>query len=611
MTRPRKHGRTSREIKQELRAIYSSGDGKLPDLTRLSMTKRSPFRRFLIKIILVLFVLSVIVWSGFFFLSHGLFENKQETLKTSIETSDTIRSGEETTFTVRYENTGTVPIAALEVKMNLPSSFHLISAIPQPTSATQWTIGSLSAHSDGAIAIKGIFLAEVPSSQRIQALFTYKPANFNSNFQTIESKSIEMKESTIHLTMTGPEKALVGDSVTYTINLEHMGTDPIFNVRVIPTLPADFTIQSSDPKLDPQLSSWDIPSLPPGKLTAISFKGTYTSTASGTLPVGAKVGFMSEDSFVIQGQTDVKTDVLGGAVTFHLIINGSDKDQVAQLGKVLRGSIDYKNPGTDPVSGVAFTLMLDGTSKLPIDWDKADLSNGKRTGNTIRWSRDTQPALDKLAPGAQGTIDFSLPLLNNLPSGTIDTFPIKLSVDIAQVGSLASPRTIQSTPINVSLNSNTTLSAQARYFAEDGTPLGSGELPPRVGKTTSYRILWDLSNSLHELSGVDVATTLPTGVTWKDVSAKDTGLLTYNATTRQVHWQISKLPTDKKNVGAWFTISITPKKSDVGKFVTLTNQTTLQATDVVTKDQLNSTLPQLTTELPTDVTASGKGTVKE
>ncbi|MEK7615073.1 MAG: hypothetical protein AAB431_01655, partial [Patescibacteria group bacterium] len=431
MNRPRKQGRSSREIKQELRAIYTGHDGKIPDLTRLSTVKRSPFRRFLVKTILVLFALSVIIWSGFFLFTRGLFD-KQEALGASIEASDTIRSGEETTLTIRYENTGDVPIASLEVKLNLPSSFHVTSSVPQATSGTQWTIGSLTPRSDGAITIKGIFLSAIPSTERVQALFTYKPANFNSNFQNIQSKTIEIKESTIRLTMTGPEKGLVGDPVTYTINLEHTGTQPVFNVRVIPLLPADFTVQSSEPKLNTQLNAWEIPSLPPGKLTAITFKGAYTSTASGELPVGAKIGFMSEDEFLLQGQAEVKTNVLGGAVTFHLIVNGSDKDQVSQLGKVLRGSIDYKNPGTESVQGVAFNLVIDGTKKLPIDWDKADLSSGKRTGNTIRWSKESIPALEKLAPGSQGVIDFSLPLLSNLPAGAADTFPIKLSVALAK-----------------------------------------------------------------------------------------------------------------------------------------------------------------------------------
>mgnify|MGYP001575270102 CR=1 FL=1 len=236
--------RSARDIKKELRAIYAGNDGRLPDLTRLSRRKSSATTQFLVKIIAILAVLSLVAWSGFFLLTKGLFDN-EETLNTKIETQDNISAGEETSFSIQYENTGRVPIASLNLKLNLPTSFHLISSIPETTSETQWSIGSLTPGSDGAVTIKGIFLSEVPSVQRIQALFTYKPANFSSDFQKIENKSIELKTSVIEMTMTGPEKALAGDEVTYKINLKHNGKEPIFNLRVIPNLPNDFSISSS------------------------------------------------------------------------------------------------------------------------------------------------------------------------------------------------------------------------------------------------------------------------------------------------------------------------------------------------------------------------------
>src|SRR3989338_11388639 len=186
--------RSAREIKKELRAIYTGKDGSVPDLTQLSHRRPTPFTNILVKLILILLGLSVIAWSGFFLFTKGLSKEK-ETLGVSIETPETIRSGEETTITVRYENTGRVPIAALELKLNLPATFHLTSSLPPATSGTQWTIGSLTPRSDGAITLSRIFLSEVPSAQRIQALFTYKPANFNSDFQKIENKTIQLNTS--------------------------------------------------------------------------------------------------------------------------------------------------------------------------------------------------------------------------------------------------------------------------------------------------------------------------------------------------------------------------------------------------------------------------------
>lgn len=602
--------RSAREIKQELRAIYAGRDGKIPDLTRLLQNKKSSLTAFLTKTIGVLFVLSVLAWSGFFLFTRGLFDN-EETLSVAIETPDNIRAGEETSFTVRYENAGDVPIAALELKLNLPKSFHRATSLPEPTQELQWTIGSLTAGSDGAVTVSGIFLSEVPSTQRIQALFTYKPANFSSDFQVIKSESVEIKESTVQMTMSGPEKALAGDPVEYTLKIQHTGKEPVFNLRMVPNFPADFVIESAIPDLSAEGPFWTIASLEPNKLMDIIIKGSFTSTASGELPMGARIGFMDEENFFEQTKTEILTDVLGGAVSFHLIFDGSDKDQTVQAGKILRGSIDFKNPGTEPVEGIVFSLALTANKKVPVDWEKADLADGVRSGNTVRWNKDAKSELAKLEPGKESIIDFTLPLVGTIGSDKSDNFTIALSMDVARVGSIQSTRSIEATPIRISINSNVTLSAQARYFTEDGTPMGSGPLPPRVGQTTSYRIVWDLTNSLHDLSNVEVSTILPQDVTWKDVSSKDIGALTYNPTTRQVRWQTPKLPSEIQNASAWFDVSVTPKKADAGKFMKLTNQTTLEAIDLITKAEVNTSLPVLTTELPEDEVASGKGVVIE
>lgn len=604
----KKRRHSARNIKKELRAIYSGIDGKLPDLTHLSHHKQSAFTRFLIRAILVLAVLSAVAWTGFFLFANGLFEN-DETLNVKIETEDEVQSGKETTFVVRYENAGNVPIASLNLKLNLPTSFHTTSAIPQATKETQWTIGSLTPGSDGAITIKGIFLSEVPSTQRIQALFTYKPANFSSDFQEIENKTIEIKKSAVEMTMSGPDKALAGDSVTYVLNLRHTGKESVYNLRLVPVFPADFSLSAFKPELQKNQTYFEIASLEPEKLLEVSWTGAFTSSASGEIPIVARLGFMDEENFYEQVKTEVKTDVLGGAVSFHLIVNGSDKNQTIETGQTLRGSIDFKNPGTEPVEGISFVMALNATGEIPIDWNKASLFDGKKENTIVQWDKKTTLALGKLEHGKNGVIDFTLPLVGSLSSKHADQFTISLSMNVERVGSTTSSRTIEATPIVVSVNTNVRLSSEARYFSDDGAPLGLGDLPPRVEKTTTYRVFWNLSNSLHELGNVEASTILPPDVVWKEKSANDIGALTFNSTTRQVRWQISKLPTDIKNMQAWFDISITPKSQDVGKFMKLTNQTALEAVDTVTKAEVNTSLPVLTTELPTDSFAKGKGTV--
>lgn len=605
----RKKRRSSREIRRELRSIYQRSDGSLPDLTRLTHKKKSALTSFLMKAIAFLFVLTLIAWAGFFIFTNGLF-SKQESLTVEITGPDTVKAGEEISYEIKYQNTGKVPIASLELSLNLPPGFNLYSTVPETSKKTEWTIGSLSPRSDGTVAIKGVFLSEVESSERIQALFTYKPANFNSTFQDIETKKILIEKSVIQTSVTGPEKALAGDEIEYIINLEHTGKNPAYSLRVLPSIPTDFTITSTEPAFDEDKIYWNIPVIEASELKAFTVKGVYTSSANGEQKFSSSVGFIKEEIFLKQNQEEVITDVLGGSVSFHLIIDGSDKDQSVDAGKNLRGSIDFENNGVDTAEEISFTLTLDGNGKnIPINWANANLQNGQKTKNTIIWNSDTVKELKALSPGGSGIIDFSLPVLTNLSTSDTDNFTATLSTSVARVGTIKSNRIIQSTPIKLSINSNTDIWTEVRYFSDEGLPVGTGPIPPKVGETTTYRVFWNLSNSLHELKDVSISTNLPQDVTWLDKKQTDIGTVEFNQTTRSVKWTTSKLPTEIKQTTIWFDIGINPASHDVGTFMKLTNQTSFSAIDTKTGDQLTNTIGNLTTELPKDKFADGKGVV--
>lgn len=610
--RPFRHKRrSSREVRQDLRTIYTRG-GNVPDLTRLERRQAGGFSSLLVKLIIILGSVSVLAWGGFFLFSKGLFHD-DETLTITVEGPQDVKSGEEATFTFRYENTGEVPIAALAMQLQVPEAFHLFTSVPESSEPRIWTIGALSPKSDGAISVTGVFLAEVPSSQRIQGLFTYKPANFNSDFQDIASHSVEIKDSVLALSFTGPEKALAGDESEYVVNVQNMGSDPVFNMRVVPAIPKDFTLLESSPALTDGQTYWTIPTLDPGELSAITIKGSFTSTASGEQKVGAAVGFVDQDLFLPQATEEVSTDVLGGSVAFSVIVNGSNQNQSAQLGETLRLSIDYANKSAEPVKDLEFELSVatEGGEGVPIKWSSANLGNGARAGNTITWNSSNVDGLDRLNPESSSVIDVGLPIVANLDEDDADSFTINVTLTVGSVGSVASTRTIESTPIVISINSDASASARARYYNNEGVAIGEGPLPPRVGQTTGYRVYWEVNNSLHALENVRMSTTLPADVAWLESSDTSIGTLLYNSTTRQITWNIIKLPTEVASAGAWFSVAIDPSTKDVGRFMKLTNTTSFEARDSVTGESLSDSLGELTSELQGDEFADGKGVVVE
>ena len=583
----------------------------MPNLTKLDRGGRSGFTRLLVKMILVFGLLSALAWGGFFLFSQGFFHDG-EALVVTVEGLDEVKSGEAESFTFRYENTGSVPIASLSMKLNVPDAFHILSSTPEPGEGDEWTIGSVSAGSDGEITVKGVFLSEVPSSERLQALFTYKPANFNSDFQDIATHKVEVTDSVVALSLTGPEKALAGDTSEYVVNIQNTGSEPVYNLRVTPKLPQDFSLSESEPALGENETFWNLVTLAPGELKAITFKGVFTATASGEQQVSVTVGFLDDELTLPQATQEVVTDVLGGGVAFSVIVNGSNENQNAQVGDSLRISIDYENGSEETFEDLSFEMNLTGQNgAVPIDWSRADLGDGSRSGNTISWDQNAVSSLKKLEPGDSSVIDLSLPVSSDLSDEDADAFTITVTLVLGKVGEVVSTRTLEATPITISLNSDVRVSAQARYFSESGTAIGSGPLPPKVGETTSYRVYWNISNSLHTLSGIKMSTTIPQDVTWLENTDTDIGTVSYNATTRLVTWTISKMPVDVMHAGAWFDLAINPDSSDVGRFVKLVNTTSFEAKDSATSESLSESINELTTELPDDDFATGEGVVIE
>lgn len=600
-----KRRKSARDIKKELRAIYADKDGNVPDMTKLQTRHGSAFTRWMVRIIGVLLLLAAAAWGGFFLVTDGLFQ-EDDLLQISIDGPEEIKAGEEGTYIFRYENAGDVPIASLIMKLSLPENFVTYTSVPEANEPGQWNIGSLNPGSDGAITLNGMFLAEVPSTQRMQSLYTYKPANFSSEFQDLETKEVTINDSVIALSFTGPEKALAGDTSEYIINVQNTGRETVYNLRVNPNLPEDFEYESAEPEIAEGETAWRIESLEPGELVAITLKGNFTTSAEGEQTLKTSVDFLQNQYAYTQTEEELITDILGGSLSYNVIINGSTDDQTAELGETLRLSIDYSNNSSETINDATFTLELAAEGATPpINWEQATLNGGTRSGNTITWE------LEELEAQEEGVIDASLPILTELGDGDADRFWSAVTLTLQNVGGLDASRTLESTPITISLNSDIATASLARYYTRDGTQVGSGPIPLEVGQTSSFRIYWIVENDLHTLEEVEMSTTLPSGVEWDDEIQTEIGTLTYNATTRQVTWNIPKLLTEIGQTQGWFEVSVTPDADNVGQFMKLTNTTSFQAKDMVTQDTLSRSMSELTTELIGDSTAEGDGIVIE
>lgn len=607
----------SRNFDQELNAIYGSGDKKT-DLGKLDKRRTSRLTRFLLGFIAVTVTLSAIAWAGFLiFDPWGSRSN--ESVQVTIEGPEEVTSGSQAEYVVRYENDGKLPVAALEIQLNLPETFIISEYSPTPTDELKtWTIGSLRPGSDGSITINGTIIGDVPSASTIQAIITYRPSNFNADFQDIETKEFMIKDTVLEAKFEGSMETVPGDEVEYVYRITNTGNQPAQKFEVYLKPQNTFLITEAEPALpENKEARWIFESLEPNTTTEIKLKGSYASEASGLQSLSMVSVFINASGIELtQTETTVQTDVLGGNLVAQTVINGQESDQSVELGDNLRVSIKYANQGTEDIGDASFELKLENSAglALPIDFDNADLFGGSydETSGTITWNNQSLPDLSLLEPDEQDVIDLTLPIVAEInPTLTGDSLTLTLTSSMQKIGSVISERSISSSPINININSDLNFSALSRFYDTEGNELGTGTIPPTVDETTSYRIELVITNNLHNLDEVEVSATLPLNVSWTGRHNSDMGELTFHPESRVVRWYVSNLPVSISELEASFEVSITPDQNDVGTFVKLVNPISVTATDTVTEEKISVSAGELTTESPNDEYLAGQGVVIE
>lgn len=609
--------KNAEDLGKDLKRIYSDADGQLPDFTRLDGKQSSRLRSLLIGALFAGLVMASAVWAGVFYFSKtsGF---RGDAVKLSIETTDALTAGGQADVTVRYRNDERVPLAQAAIELKVPQGFEVVGSDPGANKDGGWTIGAIAAGGEGSITIHGIVRRELDAALTFETTLNYKPADFNSAFQKAASHTVVVKDSVLSLKGAGPEQLTPGDDIAFVFEYENVSDQALENVRLTADAPDGFIFDASDPASDPDVAlRWTFHKLAPRAKGAVTVKGTFSATSRGPKSMNARMGLVDERETVIaMAQAEARTEVLKSNLNLGLIVNGSDTQTPASFGDTLFFAIRYENAGDVPLKEVTLMAKLPSEPDPILDWvSLKDALQGKRAGTTLTWTKKEIPALALLAPGDKGEIDFSVPLIRKPISGNEATDYVvhaMASASVGKVGTISGSREVDTAPFDLHLLSDAAFEASGRYFTDDGTPLGSGPLPPQVQKKTVYRIFWTIRNSLHELGNLSVSTVLPQGVKWTGEQRQvDAGALSFDETGRQATWRLNRLPTSVNNVVVSFDVELMPEFEDVGKILDLTGDNRFEAFDKDAGAVILKTNSPVGTDLIGDDTAAGKGVVKE
>lgn len=604
------------ELEEELHTIYDGPEAT--DMTRLTRVRSSLARKTLIGLAVFFGFLAAVSWAGFLFFNPTDRKFSGEGVELVIEGPHEIKSGEPITYVVSYRNGERVPLGTASLEMRLPKEFVVTETNPKPGDDGLWRVGSLAPGKDDQIEIKGVVQAPLGQPLDLQAILTYRPADFNSEFQKVATLSAPVADSVFALSATGPAKIMPGDKVTIDIGYVNQSETEFKKMRVVADFPPSFIPESVEPTAtDDAKNTWNLDSIAPNTEGHIKISGTFASDAKGLNEIKARLGYLdANEEFKIQKEASYSADVVEGQLALALILNGKSGDQPVAFGDTLHYAVTWRNTGEVSLDDVEISILLDAQpdQNRVLLWNQMkDKEQGVRDGNRVTWTKRQVRALGRIGPSDEGTIDFDVPLLaaplDDAKSGDYRVTS-SLEAKIGLIDHEPADRVIQAPPFAAIVSSDARLEAATRYFNEDGIPIGSGPLPPRVDEATTYRVTWTLTNSLHDLADLKLSARLPDNVVWTGKSSVDAGDLKFDAAVGKIVWNLNWLPITVSKMTVSFDVAITPTADQRGKVPTLVDAVIFEARDKVNGNAIILSTPPTTTSPEADDLAASKGRVQ-
>lgn len=644
-------------IQSDLQDIYQNKKGEMPDLTHLETGRKKRIIKILVFSLLSLILIALVSWWGFF-----VFQPKPsfsgEGVNIEIKAPFTSYSGQLTDFIVNYSNLEDVSLTNSKIAVYLPENLIIEQTKPEhftdpdtPRLIT-WDLNKIYPGQTGDIYIQGYLINTVPSQEQIQATLEYIPETFNSKFEETASFTTSINQSILETEVQGPKQLANSEEGIFDIILKNSDEkSTLTNIKIELLEPQNFEFTSyyleideedednlTDEQTDeesqeimtedsekeiewlefseseneePTSKEWIVEKILPDKTASIHFKGKFEidENAESEFKINSYLKG-NEDNFFKQKENLYAVNVIKGDLMANLFVQGSLNNKAISFGDTLTFLLSLQNKSENTLGEIEVRLVLDS---LILNWDEINNKNeGIVSVNQVLWTREQVQKLSILLPEDEANIELQIPVktYDQLKKYSLDDYKVTsyYEVKIKKLNNVESQSLIKSNTIVNELNSNTSISATARYFNDDNQSIGNGPLPPVVGETTSYKIYWQISNNLHDLHDLKIVTTLPEKITWHNNHKSDSGEL--KSENNQIIWEINRLPASVETLNAEFEVSLTPTSDDEKKILTLLSETILTAIDSETSGEIIQTSPAMTTNLDDDPNGKGKGLIQ-
>ncbi len=603
---PRKKNgdKTSAELKQKITSSLKNVYAQTSLKEKQTMISPPPSRskiKILTGLLIFFAFLAAVSWAGFFFFGNSQ-KFSEDKIEIQINGPEKAPAGQNVAYIIVISNHQKTPLANTSLEVRYPDNFKFASSSPASTDAKNriWNLGGLDQNQQVKIEINGQIFGETPTDLALRTFFSYRPANFNADFQKITNFTTHLEPVAVDVSFNGPEELTAGEEGAFVLTLLNKQNEPANNLEISLGLPANLKTSALTPAPSTGQNVWKVTTLAPSASTTIKFKVAFNAGAIGGPQSFIASLYLREGAATFLQKTAEKSlNLSQAALALSLAANGSIEKQRINFEDKIPFLLSFENTGQKSLKNVTLRLVIDAPfdgEKSILNWPALeDKANGEVKGEQrspvlrrglITWTRAQLPALAEIKPKDKGTIEILLPLRSKTELNLAKLSESKIiAYAEAIVGSPTAnlPANLQSNPITLILNSDLSLSTQATLKEKKNLPTKIGQ---KFDNENIYTFTWTLKNSWHELTDIKLSASLPENVDWQNITSVSSGEVTFDATTKQITWTLNRLPVSVPQAVISFDLGLKFTNDDKGKDATLLDKTGVEAKDKATGENM-------------------------
>jgi len=539
-----------------------------------------------------IFLIVILLFAVFFVVK--LRENiySKDVLKLEILAPREIVVGKEVEFVVKYKNNGNFRLEEPELIFEPPENSLKENIILKREIITSKKIGeAIYPGEENSLSFKLFVFGREGETKIAKATMSFRPKGLKARYSVSTSFVSQIKSVPLTFEFDLPSKVEVGRNINvkldYFSNLETLLT----NLRVQVDYPSGFEFISSIPKSLDQ-TEWEIPLLNKTDGGRIEIQGKVWGEIGGVEIFKSRIGVVRDNKFIVLKEIEKGVEIIKPSIVLRQEIN-NNPNYVASPGEWLRYTIYFKNVGEEEMKNLFLISKLEGDA-FDLRTLRSDLGDYKPGDNSVIFDWRRISKLQYLAPMDEGKVEFWVRLKDDI--GDVVTPVIKNKVFISQIKE----------EFITKISSKIEVVQQGFYHDEIFG--NSGPLPPKVGATTTYTILWKVKNYYAKVNDVKVKAKLPSYVNLtgnifpEEMSSK----FSFDSNSREIVWSVGELEkrksnlTDTEYVIIAFQVVFSPLEEHIGNAPEIIGEVKATGEDSWTGRIIEATFSPITTILLND-----------